>query len=585
MVRASLSAICVVILLIFFPPVYPVNNHFLSFAEIQVDKKSEVRVVNGSPRLFINGEEINTGAVNIYYLPDMGIDTQGKNEVPRYATEEWFTNTKALIEQAVNNKARLILLNIWWQDIDKSVSRPDSIAEALDFNNLDKVLDYAAQEKAYIIPVFVFFPFIPDWWLKENNFPPYHKGKICDFCETDSYGNVYNNSSMNADAVQRDWGSFIEAVIKRYRNHPALAGWMVGVGATGEDGYGPNYISMKGFGNSMEKIESRPLMFTDYSPYFERKFKEWLKEKYINDGILQAAWGDQSAAFASFRIPKPVEMIQEGKHVPVFPDPTDIFAFAGGKDSLDSLTAKGRDFYEFRNYMRRQDRKYYSGLIKRNDPGHILIFSASSEEFLSGESLSEGIGFSLAGTTDWGANSLFYYLALDIVKNAVNHKKLAFISREHVCDGALREKTGQCETAEQLRFMEILGESVRCAGGIFAYTVAPYDKKSFTNNSWIPPVWFSDEAYAVAKKINEYAPSKDCACSFISEVYLSNGCGRFEAAKHCELLNKINEELCQGRIIASKIDNHIGLIGKCGDGICDAFEKQCGKCPKDCIIK
>lgn len=556
-----------------------------SWAEVQGTKKSEVRVIDSIPRLFINGEEIHTGAVNIYYLPDMGIDTQGKNEVPRYATEKWLTNTKNLINQAVKNNARLILLNVWWLDLDKSSSRPKDIAETLDFNQLDEIFDYARQNKAYIIPVFVFFPFVPDWWLKENNFPPYHKGKICDFCETDSYGNVYNNSSMNSDMVQRDWGSFIEAVIKRYRNHPALAGWLIGVGATGEDGYGPNYIYLRGFGNSMERIENRPLMFTDYSPYFESKFKEWLKEKYGSNAELQAAWGDKSITFASFRIPKPIEMIISGKHVPVFPDPTDIFALAGGKDSLDSLTAKGRDFYEFRNYMRREDRKYYSNLFKKNDPEHILIFSASSNDALSDESLADGIAFSLAGTTDWGANSLFYYLALDIVKKAVNHKKIAFISREHVCDGALRSKTGQCETPEQLRFMEILGKSVRCAGGIFAYTVAPYDKKSFTNSSWVPPVWFSGEAMDAAKKINEYSPSKDCACSFINEVYSSNSCDRPELAlvvKHCELLNKINEELCQGRIIAPKIDNHVGLTGKCGDGICDSFEKQCGKCPEDC---
>lgn len=232
--------------------------------------------------------------------------------------------------------------------------------------------------------------------------------------------------------------------------------------------------------------------------------------------------------------------------------------------------------------MRRQDRRYYSDLFKRNDPGHVLIFSASSEDFLSDESLSDGIGFSLGGSVDAEANNLFYYLALDIVRKAKDHKKLAFISREHVCDGALRSKTGQCESPEQLRFTEILGKSVKCAGGIFAYTVAPYDKKSFVNGSWIPPVWFSDESMEAARRINDYSPGGDCACYLIREVYSGSGCGS-NAVRNCDLISKLHEIYCGG-IIEAGIDNIVDTSGKCGDGICDPFEIESGKCPKDCAF-
>ncbi|MFA6129983.1 MAG: hypothetical protein WC731_03245 [Candidatus Omnitrophota bacterium] len=582
MIKTFLTIIFTAAFLICHFQPYPASGNFAALAQTQGVKISEVKMVNGTPRLFINSEEIDTGAVNIYYLPDMGVSVEGKNEVPRYASEKWLTNTKDLIDQALSNHARLILLNLWWSDLDKSVIRANSISAYLDFNNLDKIFDYAGKQGAYIIPVFVFFPFIPDWWLKENNFPPYNKAKICDFCETDSYGNVYNNPSMNSDKVQRDWGSFLEGVIKHYKNHPALAGWMVGVGATGEDGYGPNYIYLRGFGNATEKIENRPLMFTDYSPYFERKFKEWLKEKYGSEAGLQSAREDKSITFDYFKIPKPIEMIKGGKQVPVFPDPTDIFALAAGKNSLDNLTVKGLDFYNFRNYMRRLDRRYYSDLFRKNDPNHILIFSASSEDFLSEESLADGIGFSLAGSIDAEANNLFYYLALDIVKKAASHKKLAFISREHVCDGELRSRIGQCETSEQLRFTETLGKSVKCAGGIFAYTAAPYDESSFANGSWVPPVWFSGEIMAVAKKINEYVPSQGCACSFTREVYSNSGCDTINAAGNCGLLSKFYGSCCGGMITEAKFNNPVDTTGKCGDGICDSFERECGKCPADC---
>jgi hypothetical protein len=549
----------------------------------QEASKSEVRVIDSVPRLFINGKELSTGSVNVYYLPDMGIETKNKNEVPLYGDPQWLLNTKALIDQAVNNGARLVLLNVWWKDLDKSKSRPKNIADNLDFGQLDAIFDYTREKNAYIIPVFVFFPFAPDWWLKENNFPPYHKDKVCSHCETDSYGNVYNNASMNADIVQRDWGAFLQAVVNRYRKHAALAGWFAGVGATGEDGYGPNYIVLKGFGNACEKIEPQPLMFTDYSPYFKEKFKEWLKEKYRDDPGLQGAWNDKAVTFTGLMIPEPSEMISDGQQVPMFPDPTDIFAESSGHSDEEKLTGKGKDFYEFRNEMRRQDRRYYSNLIKSADPDHMLIFSAVSDDAMTQDSLADGFAFSLAATSDSDADSLFYYLALDIVKRAVEKGKLAFITREHGCDGRSFSSTGKCEQPQQLRFMELLGKSVKCAGGIFAYAAAPYNKESYSNRSWLPPIWFSSEAMSVAKSINDYSPAEGCIGSFISDAFECNGCNSKMPAPNCRLLNKIYKAYFNKELAPLNFDNGLGSPGKCGDGICDEFEKQCGKCPQDCV--
>lgn len=542
-------------------------------------KISEVKIVDGIPKLFIRGKEMNSSAVNVYYYPP-----QGENRGPAYGSADWTAKMQALIDQAIGNNTKLILLNVWWSDLDKSTSRPKNIGDNFDYAPLDAVFAYARQKDAYIIPIFTLFPFDPDWWLKENNFPPYNTGgKICDFCETDSAGNVYNNASMNSDIAQRDFGGFVGAVVNHYKDYQALAGWDMGTGATGEDGYGPNYIVLKATNiDNLPKFEIKTGTYTDYSPFFERKFKEWMKDKYKADQALQTAWSDKVINLASLKIPKPGEMIQSGKQPPpVFPDPTDIFAGAGtGKTDLSVLTQRGLDFYEFRNEMRQEDREHYAKLIKKNDPSHILLLNGPSDDLLGQPFDFDGIAFSMFGATDKVEEGRSYFHSTDIARRAVKVGKLAVVNNEHTCDG-IWQKNGECEMPQQLSFIEKLGKAVKCTGGIFAPTVGLNAKDFYASNSWIPPVWFSDKAMAVAKKVVNYQPPGSCACSIASEMYSENKCDA-GSQPGCMWFFKAYASLCGKQIDLPSGPPKNNATSPCGDGKCDDFEKSSGMCPEDC---
>jgi hypothetical protein len=593
---ASLIVIAILILVTVGFVASKISKELESSTNESGAKISEVKIIDGIPKLFVSGKEMNSSAVNVYYYPP-----QGENRAPAYGSADWTAKMKALIDQAAGDNAKLILLNVWWSDLDKSTSRPENIGDNFHFAPLDAVFNHASQKGAYIIPIFTLFPFDPDWWLKENNFPPYNTdGKICDFCETDSAGNVYTNNSINSDVAQRDFGGFVEAVVKRYKDNPALAGWDMGIGATGEDGYGPNYIALK-----VKNIDNLPKFnvpigtYTDYSPYFERKFKEWLAKKYSSDQKLQAAWNNKSATLASVSIPKPSEVfqMQSGELPPMFPDPTDIFAGAqNGTDGSEHLNTKGKDFYEFRNEMRRKDRQYYASLIKKNDPSHILLLNGASDDLMKQESLSDGIAFSMFGANGRETESQSFFYSTDIARRAAKAGKLAVINNERTCDGVWK-KNGECEMPQQLSFIEKLGKAVKCTGGIFAPTVGPGAKDLYASNLWIPPVWFSDKSMAVAKKINDFDPFNGCACSIASEMYSESKCG-VGSQPGCELLAKAYASLCgkQIELLPGSAKGNSGVFppnppnvqqgnneaSPCGDGKCDDFEKSSGMCPEDC---
>jgi hypothetical protein len=117
-------------------------------------KISEVKIVDGIPKLFVSGKEMNSSAVNVYYYPP-----QGENLAPAYGSADWTAKMKVLVDQVVGNNAKLILLNVWWSDLDRSTIRPKNIGDNFNYDPLDNIFSYAQQKNAYIIPIFTLFPF------------------------------------------------------------------------------------------------------------------------------------------------------------------------------------------------------------------------------------------------------------------------------------------------------------------------------------------------------------------------------------------------------------------------------------------
>lgn len=65
--------------------------------------RSAVSVVDGVPRLFVDGSALAAGAVSVYSLPDMGVGVKGRNEVPRYGSPRWDRNMAALLDRAYSS--------------------------------------------------------------------------------------------------------------------------------------------------------------------------------------------------------------------------------------------------------------------------------------------------------------------------------------------------------------------------------------------------------------------------------------------------------------------------------------------------
>ena len=544
--------------------------------------KSEVRLVKGRPRLFIDGQETGAGLlVNVYHLPP---PKEGMGNAPVYRSRTWLARMISTIDRAQERGAQIVIFSLWWRDVDTSERRSAHMAANYDFANLDAVMDYLAAKRMYAMPSLVLSTFLPEWWMKENHIPPLNpvqppppgagsprpgagaaaaRSAACDLCETDSYGNVYDNVSMNNAKAHRDYGDFLKAVINRYKGHPALAGWITGVGATGEDNYGPNYVVLE-----LNHIERKPLMFCDYSPSFRREFRKWLAAKYRDDDELREAWGDDTVSLEEVSIPRPREMVVSGQQPPLFPDPADNQY----QTAKSALTKKGLDFYKFRIRMRAADRRYYAKLFKENDPDHVLIFNGSSAQTLA-DPLVDGLtgNPNLFWPAPPGIWDDMYFYTLELVRRASAQHKLAIISAENRSDLGLQgfQAGGRWESDGQIRYLETVGNAVKCAGGMFAYVADLLDAGD--DNRWVPS-WFSDQALAAAGAVAAYVPAKDCACPLVRALYEDNGCSRAPRRRGCGNVDKAYESLCLGRRPAQRIGRESCDFN--GDGMVDAIERR-----------
>ena len=433
--------------------------------------------------------------------------------------------------------------------------------------------------------------YAPDWWLKENNFPPlYNKDKTCDFCETDSYGNVYDNPSMNSDVTRKDFGAFLKIIINRYKNHPALIGWVTGIGATSEDNYGPNYLAIAGNPGGIGELERKPLMFTDYSPFFQRKFKEWLKDKYKTNSALQTAWKDNKIVLDKATVPPSKELIKDSdKWMGLFPEESQLWL----SGDINNLTEEGKDFYEFRTFMADSSRNFYTDLFKDNDPSHILVFNsggsiaAMNNAKIDGFIRNDNICFDCSSSSKFREDQ--YLGIISSVENANKYKKLSFFGFEN---GSAQQT--KRESPDQIAYATAIGKGVKCAGGIFGYV-----SDLATRGVSIYPSWFSENNQKAVNEVTKYAPGTDCSCRIVKDLWEKTSCDSDQSKDGCHFISKAYSEYCHASVPESSAsqdfkppaNNPENIIpnvnapknsGRCGDGVCDDIEKKAGVCPEDC---
>ncbi len=563
---------------------------------------SAIVSVNGRPRLSVGGRVLSGVFAEIYNFPD---ENPGHGNLPAYGSPGWLNAVTRLMDQAAQAGASLILPHVWWSDLDRAASPPPanrSAAERLDFSQLDALMDYAQKRGLYVMPILGVNNRLPSWWRGLHRLPQTAAtGAKCDFCETDSLGVSYGNPAMGAPAVRQDYGDVMRAVIARYRSHPALAGWSFGLGPTGEDFYGPNYILIQGLGD-FAAVGEKPLRFTGYSPFSVREFAAWLTRKYKTSAALAAAWNDPAASLAPFVMPPPSQLVTDPATFGLRPFPDAAFdAFA---DNPGLLSAKGRDFYAFRQDMRQADTDYFAKLIKRTDPDHVLIFCGLLRKTLIEHPLTDGIianpHVDFAGSLHKERHQLWKYVTA--VRAIAQKGKLPMIAME---DSPRPDASGRMRDSQtQLDYLEAFGESMACAGAMPGYAADMLDPAK--GPRWLP-VWQTPEAMGAAARIAAYVPAAGCGCALVSALYRRNSCDQSGRPKGCGLLDKAYAEFCNAPLPsgvsltappAAAPGNGPGAMtgqpplnhappsgtapGRCGDGVCGPMERQTGLCPGDC---
>ncbi len=259
---------------------------------------SNIKIKNGVPKISINGEIIN----NMFgiYCYSTGISPM---------TDQFLDDMKAIVDRTKALGIPILGFDILWEDYDKSTSiprNPQEAAERFYTKNLDKILNYAAEKNVYVILQLLVHSHwgLPKWWKEfQNNKSEY---QLIDY--TSDPSGTYNRlqtpvASFQSKTHRELLKALITRLVKRYSKHPAIAGWAINIGPTGENGYAPNDINMM-FNRSLPRIDHRFSM-ADYSRGSKNRFIQWLQKKYDDIEVLNKAWESNFVSFADVLPPNP----------------------------------------------------------------------------------------------------------------------------------------------------------------------------------------------------------------------------------------------------------------------------------------
>jgi hypothetical protein len=600
--------------------------------------KTEVKIVNGVPRIMVDGEDRIRTVNHIYYFPTFSRPDGAL--VNEYRRGGWLAGVKRQIDQMAGYGANTLVLQFWWIELAESRS--------INFDPLDQALRYAAQKGLYVILAPKVDTMPPLWWAKENDYPdpslymhclPQEAGadrtcipreicaagdprcctkpreelfccepetqegtrqngppqvvlgadglptcrpittnsryKACSACETDSYGWKYSNPGWSDARFRQDYGDFLRALVGRYREDPVLTGWLLSLGPTGEDTYGPSYVILRMvLGDMFGSSRSDQVM--DYSDSAQRSFRVWIRGRYRSDDELRKAWGDPGLSLQTVQLPDPRRLFKDGRAAQ-FPDDF----FVGFFVELDALSPQGRDLYDFREAVRDEVRSSFTRLVKEADREHVLIYNGTNNEgvfndpFIDAVQGNNHVEYALNGTEE--AGTLGVVTAMNVKRG-----KASSFGIESVGDhGGLRPGAPGEDRSGQKSALKHAAETILCSGGYFGYTSDISEPGGFL------PTW-NIEDKEVLKDIAMFKPTKECICKLVSP----------------------NQKVANRRTVAELVDR-FGLQGQypcprvgvtsgahpqqpsspgggqghpyCGDGLCDDFEKtNPSLCPRDC---
>jgi hypothetical protein len=487
----------------------------------------------------VNGREFNTSLfTQVYYHPDPAL---GEDQA-QYGESIWIDRLMKIVDTAKNNGAGFVVLNTWWSKLDGSQVRPDNLSDNLNFEPLDRFMDYAHEKGLYVMLYPEMHHNIPQWWLDENNFPAswYDRDDIpederCTCCETDSMGTSYQNPSDACDLAQEEFGQFLKIVIDRYKNHPATIGWVFGVGPTAEDNFGPSYPILWGVGGvTGEPVPDQKGRFTDFSLVFTNRFRDYLQTKYSDNAGLQAAWNDPSVSLSAFTMPSPSKFFD-------LYSPDEEF-----NCGAEGITTVGTDFCQFRDDLRDDLRHYYVDIFKQNDPNHILVLNGIDLKppVLEWDDIDGVIWHPNFNWTrvPWQEHDQYLY-NLKRVNAVQSSGKLPMPSAETLPVDATGLSQDEAErlNEQRMNYMRGMGEGIICTGSLFGYNSDLFSE----NGIRTIPTWYTPAEMDAAQEIGSYTPTANCGCETVNTVYEQNECASApQSEAECSLILGAYDMLC-----------------------------------------
>lgn len=330
--------------------------------------RSTIRVVDSIPCLFVDGVPTPMVGFFSYRCP---YDTKHDN----------VAHLKRYIDRAHEFGFTFVAFSFFWPSMDLDPTRPatpDEAASRIDWTVLDEIFDHARDRGVHVMPLFQYSH--GTWWWHldpelstlsmrdqdRGQHPTNHMDKMpCFECPT--------------------WWVYLDAVVsclvERYRDHPALLGWLLSHGMSIENNY-PGSPDGGAYGT---------VKMYDYSDFAVAGFRDWLRVRYGDARTLRAAWGQPGVTFEDAVPPAPLVSCSDVNRIHEF---------------CNHAGDTRRAFHDWQTYRiesKKVERDHAARLIKHLDPEHILLADPGGTPFLCGAAAEGAYGLQV-DYDDYAAN-------------------------------------------------------------------------------------------------------------------------------------------------------------------------------------
>ncbi len=313
--------------------------------------KSAIRNIDGTPHLVIEGKQV----------PMLGFFSY---RCPYHTGYDNVAHIKKYIDLAQEYGFTFVAFMMFWQSMDADIAKPATPQEAasrIDWTVLDEIFDYAQGKGVYLMPFFSYFH--ATWWWHLDP-------ELTELTMRNQDGEQHPTNLMDRVPCfcNPTWWEYRDAMltfmVKRYRDHPALLGWLLAHGISGENNYP---------GSSDGSSNYATVKMYDYSDFALGRFREWLRSRYNSDvNALRTAWGEPAVTFEDAQAPPPE------------PKQSDLLQLYTFSNSPGDTRRKFLDWQQFRLEEKKKERDHAARLIKSLDPQHILLADPGGTPFICG---------------------------------------------------------------------------------------------------------------------------------------------------------------------------------------------------------